>query len=119
MGRSLMTKDERPLRFYSLAWSVLRANGRSFVFGSTKILVYRRGPLTIRYRPKHRLLDVWHGRKVLAVERWKDDPDIVHYRSGNWERELEAAAKLSANLRNAPPSTITSFSSRINGALKS
>ena len=95
-----MKKDERALRFYSLAWSVLRTYGRSFVFGSTKILVYRREPLTIRYWPKQRLLDVWHGSKVLAVERWKEFPDVLHYAPGNWERELEAAARLSANFSN-------------------
>ena len=99
----LMAKDERALRFYSLAWSVLRTNGRSFVFGSTKILVFRNGRLTIRYWPKQRLLDVWHGGKVLAVERWKEFPDVLQYAPGKWERELEAAAKLSANLQNAPP----------------
>ena len=86
-----MTKDERALHFYTLAWSVLRTHGRSVVFGSTKIVVYRRGPLTIRYWPKQRLLDVWHGSKVLAVERWRDEPDVVHYRPGDWERELDVA----------------------------
>ena len=98
-----MAKDERALRFYSLAWSVLRTNGRSFVFGSTKIVVCRNGRLTIRYWPKQRLLDIWHGGKVLAVERWKEFPNVLQYAPGNWERELEAAAKLSENLRSAPP----------------
>jgi hypothetical protein len=101
-----MTKDERALRFYSLAWSVLRTNGRLMVFGSTQILVWRRGPLTIRYWPEQRLLDVWHGSKVLAVERLNDDPDVVHYTPGNWERELEAAAKLSAEVRKGQPPNI-------------
>ena len=107
-----MTTDERALRFYNLAWSVLQTNGRLMVFGSTKILVFRRGPLTIRYWPKQDLLDVWRRSKVRTVERCEDDPDVVHYTPGNWEDELETAAKVSAEMRKAPMSNVNNSDGR-------
>ena len=74
---------------------------------STKILVFRRGTLTIRYWPKQGLLDVWRRSKVLTVERCEDDPNVVHYTAGNWEDELEATAKVSAEMRKASTPNVT------------
>jgi len=96
--------DERALHLHALALSVLRSTGTSVAVGFAIVTVYRRGALTMRYWPKQGQLEVWYGSKVLAVERWKHDPDVVHYRPGNWEQELEVAAGLAANVRNAPPS---------------
>jgi len=87
-----MTKDERALRLHALALSVLRSTGTSVTVGFATVAVYRRGALTMRYWPKQGLLDVWHGRKVLVIERREGKSHVVHYEPGIWERDLEAEA---------------------------
>jgi hypothetical protein len=87
-----MTKDERALRLHALALSVLRSTGTSIAVGLATVTVYRRGALTMRYWPKQGLLDVWHGKKVLMIERSEGKPHVAHYEPGIWEQELEAEA---------------------------
>ena len=44
---------------------------------------------------------------MLTVERCEDDPNVVHYTAGNWEDELEATAKVSAEMRKASTPNVT------------
>ena len=84
--------DERARRLRDLAVSVMRSKGTSVAVGIATVSVYRRGALTIRYLPKHGQLEVWHGIKVLVIERREGKPHVAHYEPGIWERELEAEA---------------------------
>ena len=84
--------DERARRLRDLAVSVMRSKGTSVAVGLATVSVYRRGALTIRCLPRLGQLEVWHGIKVLVIERREGKPHVVHYEPGTWERELEAEA---------------------------
>ena len=75
---------------------MVRSKGVTRLEGSTTVLEYRYGLLTIQYRSSHGCLDVWFVRKVLSVERFAGKPQLVRYTPGSWERDLIAAAKMAA-----------------------
>ena len=87
---------ERALKMHDLALSVVRSKGATRLEGSTSLLEYRYGLLTIQYRSGHGCVDVWFARKVLAVERFAGKPQLIHYMPGHWERHLIEAAKVAA-----------------------
>jgi hypothetical protein len=87
---------ERALKMHDLALSVMREKGTPIPVGPIPIMEYRRGLLAVRYWPKQGRLDVWHGSKVLSVERWGSKPQIIRYTPGDWERHLINAAKVAA-----------------------
>lgn len=84
-----MTRDERALRLHALALALLRSSGTSIALRSAHVTVYRRGALTMRYWPTQGLLDVWHGEKVLVIERRDGKLLVAYYKAGIWERDLE------------------------------
>jgi hypothetical protein len=91
-----MTRTERASKMYDLALSVVRSKGVTRLEGSTSLLEYRYGLLTIQYRSGHGCLKVWFVRKVLSVERFAGKPLLMHYMPGHWERHLIEAAKVAA-----------------------
>ena len=99
MGDAMTREDiatERALKMHDLALSVVRSRGVTRLEGSTSLLEYRYGLLTIQYRSGHGCVDVWFARKVLAVERFAGKPQLIHYVPGHWERHLIEAAKVAA-----------------------
>ena len=63
--------SERALKMHDLALSVVRSKGVTKLEGSTSLLAYRYGLLTIEYRSEHGQLDVWFLQRVLSVERFE------------------------------------------------
>jgi len=84
-----MTKDLRALELFELAQSVLDAKGHFVSVGLIAYKEYRQGELSIRYWPSTGHLEVWHKRKVLAVNRGHGQLDVRHYVPGEWEAVLE------------------------------
>ena len=87
----IATDDIRALGLCELALSVIEAKG-VLVPGST-LKEYRAGNLTIHYVPKAGHLEVWYLRKVLAGNRLRKGLKVTHYTPGDWEQELELAAR--------------------------
>ena len=52
--------------------------------------------LNIEWRPEQGRLDIWSGRRVLSVERFRGKPQVIHYVPGPWELHLINAAKVAA-----------------------
>lgn len=46
----------------------------------------------MRHWPKHGLLQVWHGKKVLVIQRTEGKLQVAHYAPGIWEDDLETEA---------------------------
>lgn len=88
--------SERALKMHDLALSVVRSKGVTKLEGSTSLLAYRYGLLTIEYRSEHGQLDVWFLQRVLSVERFGGTPQIIRYLPGDWERHLIEATKVAA-----------------------
>jgi hypothetical protein len=61
--------------------------------GPASGLEYRHGLLNIQYRPDQAQLDVWFERRVLSVERFRRETQVLRYVPGHWELHLIAAAK--------------------------
>ncbi len=89
-----VTDDARALELYQLAQSVAEAKGRLVTVGLMTYSEYRQEPLSIRYFPSTDHLEVWHGRKMLNVNREHGQLKVRHYVPGEWEAELNEAAKL-------------------------
>ena len=87
-----MTDEKRAIELHDLALSVVRAHGKPVVDGPATVHEFRRGLLLIRYWPVQRALDVMWLRKVLTVERWLGDLQVIHYSPGIWEQQLHLAA---------------------------
>jgi hypothetical protein len=87
-----MVEGVRALELYELAQSVLDARGRFVSVGLIAYKEYRQGELSIRYWPSTGHLEVWHKRKVLAVNRAHGQLDVRHYVPGAWEKVLKDAA---------------------------
>ena len=87
-----MTEHVRALELYELAQSVLDAKGRFIGVGVLAYKEYRQEHLSIRYWPSTGHLEVWHKRKVLAVNREYGRLTVRHFVPGEWERVLEEAA---------------------------
>jgi hypothetical protein len=86
------SKEIRALEMYELALSLVEGKGVSLTLGVVPFKEYRTASLTIHYLPRSGHLDIWDGRKVLTIDRWKGPPQVVRYLPGYWEDELEAAA---------------------------
>ena len=95
-----MTRDdiakERALKMHDLALSVLRVKGTVKLDGLASGLEYRGRLLNIEWRPDQGQLDIWSGRRVLSVERFRGKPQVIHYVPGPWELHLINAAKVAA-----------------------
>ena len=95
-----MTRDdvakERALKMHDLALSVLRVKGTVKLDGLASGLEYRGRLLNIEWRPEQGQLDIWCGRRVLSVERFRGKPQVIHYVPGSWELHLINAAKVAA-----------------------
>jgi hypothetical protein len=95
-----MTSDEvaieRALKLHDLALSLLRAKGTVKLDGLASGLEYRGRLLNIEWRPEQRQLDIWSGRRVLSVERFRGKPQVIHYVPGPWELHLIEATKVAA-----------------------
>ena len=95
-----MTRDdivkERALKMHDLALSVVRAKGTVKLDGLASGLEYRGRLLNIEWRPDQGHLDIWSGRRVLSVERFRGKPQVIHYVPGPWELHLIEAAKVAA-----------------------
>jgi hypothetical protein len=88
-----VTDDNRALELYQLALSIADAKGRFMKVGLIAYKEYRGEGLSIRYFPSTGHLEVWHKRKVLAVNREHGQLKVRHYVPGEWEAVLEEAAK--------------------------
>ena len=78
------------------ALSVVRSKGVPRLDGSTTVLEYRYGLLSIHYRPDVGALDVWCVHKMLVVDRFAGKPQLIRYVPGHCERVLMDAAKAAA-----------------------
>jgi len=87
---------ERALKLHDLALSVVRVKGTVKLDGLASGLEYRDDLFNIEWRPEQGQLDVWSGRRVLSVERFRGKPQIMRYTPGNWEHHLINAAKVAA-----------------------
>ncbi len=85
--------DARALELYQLALSIADAKGRLLNVGLVAYKEYRDTWLSVRYWPSTGHLEVWHRRKVLAVNREYGELKVRHYVRGQWEAALEEAAK--------------------------
>jgi hypothetical protein len=88
-----VTDDARALELYQVAQSVVDAKGRIVVVGLMAYKEYRGQGIAIRYWPSTGHLEVWHGRKVLNVNREYGQLKVRHYAPGGWEAVLEEAAR--------------------------
>jgi len=98
-GHTMTREDiatERALKMHDLALSVVRSKGVTRLEGSSTILEYKYGLLTIQYRSGVGCLDVWFVSRVLSVERFAGKPQLIRYVPGHWERHLIEAAKVAA-----------------------
>ena len=59
--------EKRALQMYELALPLVQAKGHFVTMGVMTFKEYSTGRLSIIYMPSTGHLDVWHGRKVLAV----------------------------------------------------
>jgi hypothetical protein len=95
-----MTSDnianERALKLYEVALSLLRLKGTVKLDGLASGLEYRGRLLNIEWRPDQGQLDIWSGRRVLSVERFCGKPQVIHYLPGRWELHLIEAVKVAA-----------------------
>jgi hypothetical protein len=87
-----MTEDVRALELYELAQSVIDAKGHFVSVGVLTYKEYRQEELSIRCWPSTGHLEVWHKRKVLAVNRERGQLNVRHYVPGDWEAVLEDVA---------------------------
>ena len=67
----------------------------------TKYLAAHRGKPTPVYLPY--VMDVWDGGKVLSLQ-WADDGsvEIISYKSGTWEQDLERHAATASQAARVP-----------------
>jgi hypothetical protein len=75
---------------------ILRVKGTVKLDGLASGLEYRGRLLNIEWRPEQGQLDIWSGRRVLSVERFRGKPQVIHYVPGPWELHLINAAKVAA-----------------------
>jgi hypothetical protein len=85
--------NPRALELYQLAQSLADAKGRLVTVGLLTYKEYRQEPLSIRYFPSTGHLEVWHGRKVLNVNREYGSLKVRRYVPGEWDVALEEAAR--------------------------
>jgi hypothetical protein len=89
-----VNQDKRALELYRLALSLVEAEGRFVPVGMVTTKEYRVESLGITWLPSSGHLDVWHRHKVLTVNIHKGSARATYYIPGDWEEELEEAAKL-------------------------
>jgi len=92
----ISTNDIRALELYELAFKVVEGRGICLTLGVTPFQEYRTETLTIHYLPKSGHMEVWSGRKVLTIERYRGNLRVIRYSPGEWEDELEAVASSGA-----------------------
>jgi hypothetical protein len=89
----ISANNARALELYRMALSLVEAKGRSVTVGLSAYKEYRGGDLSIIYLPRSSHLDVWHRRKVLTINRRAGALRVIHYNRGEWEEELQEAAR--------------------------
>ncbi len=85
--------NARALELYQRALSRVDAKGHLVTVGLLTYKEYRQKPLSIHYFPSTGHLEVWHGRKVLNVNREHGQLKVRHYAPGKWEAALEETAR--------------------------
>jgi hypothetical protein len=91
--RVISVNDARALELYRMALALVEGKGRSVAVGLLAYKEYRGGDLSIIYLPGSSHLDVWHRRKVLTINRRAGSLRVIHYNRGEWEEELQEAAR--------------------------
>jgi hypothetical protein len=105
-----MTRKQRAIQLRDLALFAIKTGGAQTCAAINLAMRERPNDLYIHYRTVPYLpasvlsrnlpygLNIWSGNKVLNIE-WSDDgrTDVVSYRPGPWERELEHAARCYGN----------------------
>ncbi len=87
---------------HELALPLVEARGRFVTVGFVAYKEYRSEKLSIRYLQGMGHLEVWHGRKVLSVNREYGKLIVRHYTPGPWEAALEEAVKHTATTSRMP-----------------
>jgi hypothetical protein len=82
------TDEARGLQLYTIALSVVEADGRLVTVGVMTFKEYRSGKLSIVLMPGSGKLDIWYRWKVLT---YCPPLGVTLYKPGEWEKELEAA----------------------------
>ena len=80
-------KDEgRGQQLYTIALSLVEAQGRFFTVGVMTFKEYRAGKLSVVLMSDGNL-DIWYRHKVLSFRK---PLGVTLYKRGRWEEELEA-----------------------------
>ena len=103
-----MSLVERATALRDLALGLVKMQGSWHEAGPARLLIAEQGDLMIAHRTPFQKLrpasaevkygakpfavDVWHKEKSVLFVEWDDDgaTDVVTYRPGDWEHELEA-----------------------------
>ena len=88
--------NPRALALHDVALSLVRQRGRQRLVGNTRVNEYDYGVLTIRHWPNRNALDIYFAGRVLSIERWSGNLQVIRYAPGSWETDLKEAAKLAA-----------------------
>jgi hypothetical protein len=99
---------ERAIVLRDLALALVKKQGSWHQAGPARLLIAEQGDLMIAHRApfqkvppvsasveygaKPFAIDVWHNEKSVLFVEWDDQgaTDVVTYRPGDWEHELEA-----------------------------
>jgi hypothetical protein len=79
-------EEARAQQLYTIALSLVEAQGRFFTVDVMTFKEYRAGKLSVVLMPDGNL-DVWYRHKVLSFRR---PLGVTLYKHGRWEEELEA-----------------------------
>ena len=103
-----MSLVERAIALSDLALGLVKKHGSWHQAGPARLLIAEQGDLMIAHRTpfqkrlpvsaeveygaKPFAIDVWHKEKSVLFVEWDHDgaTDVVSYRPGDWEHELEA-----------------------------
>jgi hypothetical protein len=98
---------ERATALRDLALGLVKKQGSWYQAGPASLLIAEQGDLMIAHRTPFKVppvsasveygakpfaIDVWHNEKSVLFVEWDDEgaTDVVSYRPGDWEHELEA-----------------------------
>ena len=74
-----MTRREHALMLHDLGLSLVRQRGRRRLVGNTSVNEYDYGVLTIRHWPNRNALDIYFAGRVLSIERWSGNLQVIRY----------------------------------------
>ena len=84
-----MTRREHALNLHDVALSLVRQRGRQRLVGNTRVNEYDYVVLTIRHWPNRNALDIYFAGRVLSIERWSGNLQVIRYAPGSWETDLK------------------------------